>query len=60
MATTVKDYGEVFINFWSLKYLDGKKILEIGCGGCYLLEKLKKLKYEVYGIDPSPFAQKMV
>lgn len=56
-----KGYGEDFYKFLknSLKYLDGKKILEIGCGGCYLLEKLKKLDYEVYGIDPSPFAKKM-
>jgi 2-polyprenyl-3-methyl-5-hydroxy-6-metoxy-1,4-benzoquinol methylase len=56
-----KGYGEDFFKFLksSLKYLDGKKILEIGCGGCYLLEKLKKLNYDVYGIDPSPFAIKM-
>lgn len=56
-----KGYGEDFYKFLknSLKYLNGKKILEIGCGGCYLLEKLKKLKYDVYGVDPSPFAIKM-
>ena len=56
-----KGYGEDFYKFLksSLKYLKGKKILEIGCGGCYLLEKLKKLNYDVYGVDPSPFAKKM-
>lgn len=53
------DYGNDFYKFLknSLRYLSGKKILEIGCGGCYLLEKLKKINYEVYGIDPSPFAR---
>ncbi len=55
-----KGYGEDFYKFlkYSLKFLKGKKILEIGCGGCYLLEKLKKLNYEVYGIDPAPIAKR--
>lgn len=35
-----------------------KFILEIGCGGCILLESLKKEGFQVKGIDPSPFAIK--
>lgn len=30
--------------------------LEIGCGGCYLLEKLSALGIDALGIDPSPVA----
>ena len=55
-----KGYGEDFFKFLkhSLKFLKGKKILEVGCGDCYLLEKLKRLKYEVYGVDPAPIAKR--
>ncbi len=55
-----KGYGEDFYKFlkYTLKFLKGKKILEIGCGGCYLLERLKKLDYEVCGIDPAPIAKR--
>ena len=55
-----KGYGDDFFKFlkYSIKYLKGKKILEIGCGDCYLLEKLKKLKYEVYGVDPAPITKR--
>lgn len=56
-----KPYGKDFI-----AYLQGvlkknpniKKILEIGCGGCVVLDNLKKNGYDVYGIDSSPFAAK--
>ena len=55
-----KGYGDDFFKFlkYSLKFLKGKKILEIGCGEGYLLEKLHKLKYEVYGVDPTPIAKR--
>jgi SAM-dependent methyltransferase len=33
-----------------------KRILEIGCGGCTILENLKERGYEVAGIDPGPLA----
>jgi 2-polyprenyl-3-methyl-5-hydroxy-6-metoxy-1,4-benzoquinol methylase len=33
-----------------------KRILEIGCGGCTILENLKDRGYEVAGIDPGPLA----
>ena len=55
-----KGYGDDFYKFlkYSLKFLKGKKILEIGCGDCYLLEKLKNLNYDVYGVDPAPIARR--
>lgn len=33
-----------------------KKVIEIGCGGCYLLEKLRDRGFDVTGVDPSPIA----
>lgn len=53
-------YGEDFYKFLKsiLVYLKGKKILEVGCGGCYILDKLKKLNYNVYGVDPGPLAKR--
>jgi SAM-dependent methyltransferase len=33
-----------------------KKVLEIGCGGCVILEQIKKGRLYVCGIDSSPFA----
>lgn len=38
--------------------VNGISILEIGCGGCTLLENLAKLGADVTGLDPSPFAQR--
>lgn len=43
------------------KYLKSHNIdsvLEIGCGGCIILENLAKKGYSVVGIDPSPVALK--
>lgn len=34
-----------------------KRILEIGAGGCMILEKFKNKGYDVIGIDPSPFSR---
>ena len=39
--------------------LSGISILEIGCGGCTLLENLAKLGAKVTGLDPSPFSQRV-
>lgn len=54
-------YGKDFLTFLNSSISRaGKKdakILEIGCGGCLLLESLKKNGYEVLGIDSSPFAR---
>lgn len=35
-----------------------KRILEIGAGGCVILEKFKSEGNDVLGIDPSPFSRK--
>lgn len=55
-------YGKDFLKFIysSLSKIGKKKakILEIGCGGCLLLQNLKKKGYEVLGIDPSPLARR--
>ena len=55
--TLAASYGEDWYNF--LRTLtDAKKsqILEIGCGGCVILEKMRNSGHTVIGIDPSPFA----
>lgn len=54
-----KPYGKDFIAYLQSaleKNPNIKKILEIGCGGCVVLDSLKKGGYEVRGIDSSPFA----
>lgn len=33
-----------------------RKVLEIGCGGCYILDLFVKANYDAIGIDPSPIA----
>lgn len=35
-----------------------KRVLEIGVGGCVILEKFKNNGYDVLGIDPSPFSSR--
>ncbi len=54
----VNNYGADFWRFLTevLNRVKVHNILEIGCGGCVLLEKLKQEGYEVMGFDPSPFA----
>jgi SAM-dependent methyltransferase len=54
-----KPYGKDFIGYLQSaleKNPSIKKVLEIGCGGCVVLESLRKSGYDVYGIDSSPFA----
>lgn len=54
----INTYGADFWRFFN-ELLDdspARKILEIGCGGCVLLERLKGQGIEVLGVDPSPFA----
>jgi 2-polyprenyl-3-methyl-5-hydroxy-6-metoxy-1,4-benzoquinol methylase len=54
-----KPYGNDFIAYLQSsleKNPNVRKILEIGCGGCVVLENLKRGGYEVCGIDSSPFA----
>jgi SAM-dependent methyltransferase len=54
-----KPYGKDFIVYLQSaleKNPNIKKVLEIGCGGCVVLDNLKRGGYEVCGIDSSPFA----
>ena len=56
--TLAESYGKDFFEFLydQIRKYKIKKIHEIGCGGCYILDKLKSLGYQVTGIDPSPIA----
>lgn len=54
-----KPYGKDFIAYLNRALQNNphiKKVLEIGCGGCVVLDSLKKSGYDVCGIDSSPFA----
>lgn len=51
-----KDFYD-FIKKTIDSYKNIKKVLEIGCGSCILLEKLKNDNYTVLGIDPSLIAR---
>ncbi len=55
----IQTYGK---DFWA--YLNrlvettaGLSVLEIGCGGCVFLERLRDAGCNVLGVDPSPFAK---
>lgn len=54
-----KPYGVDFIRYLKSAInlrVGMQKLLEIGCGGCIVLESLKKDGHQVLGIDSSPFA----
>ena len=55
-----RPYGTDFYRFIKKVLLrwgcGAKRILEIGCGGCTILETLKGCGYEVVGIDPGPLS----
>jgi len=55
-----KGYGDDFLKFLhkEIKNKKIKDILEIGCGSCFILKKLKNEGYNVIGLDPSPFTVK--
>jgi len=58
--TMAKGYGDDFLRFL-YKQIKNKKIfdiLEIGCGSCFILKKLKKDGFNVIGLDPSPLTIK--
>ena len=58
--SSVQNYGADFWRFLSdvLKEFSPRSIVEIGCGGCVLLERLKNEGFSVTGVDPSPVAVK--
>jgi 2-polyprenyl-3-methyl-5-hydroxy-6-metoxy-1,4-benzoquinol methylase len=51
-------YGEDLLRFifGQIAGLNVRKVMEIGCGGCYILERLAANGFDVMGIDPSPIA----
>ena len=53
-----QSYGADYIKFLErvLGKFQGKKIIDVGCGGCTLLEHLRNNGAEVLGVDPSPVA----
>lgn len=56
-----RQYGVDFVRFLDKVLADNPgihKVLEIGCGGCVILEGLMKRGYDVVGVDSSPFAAK--
>ena len=56
-----KEYAEDFLALLAgtagTARLEGKRVLEIGCGTGYLLSRLKSLGAEVLGIEPGPQGQ---
>ncbi|MFL2845756.1 MAG: class I SAM-dependent methyltransferase [Candidatus Puniceispirillaceae bacterium] len=60
--TLAENYGTDFFNFLIKTFdqyeIPSASLLEIGCGGCVLLEKFKQKGFKVTGIDSSPFATK--
>ncbi|WP_108468431.1 class I SAM-dependent methyltransferase [Polynucleobacter difficilis] len=53
-----ESYGNEFLAFFN-KTLDvvnisSRKVLDIGCGGVYLLRRLRDMGMDVRGMDPSP------
>ncbi len=55
-------YGGDFLRFIGSRLSEAgnghSRILDIGCGGCYVLNQLKKQGYDVYGCDPTPMARR--
>lgn len=55
-----KPYGRDFMAFieralatWGT---GGRRVLEVGCGGCTILEQLRDRGFDAIGVDPSPIA----
>ena len=52
-------YGGEYLSFLKkvIGPMSGRKIVDVGCGGCLVLENLKKEGAKVLGVDPSPIAK---
>ena len=57
-SSMLGSYGEDFWRFLRdvLAAYPAKNVLEIGCGGCVLLERAREHGCNVVGVDPSPVA----
>ena len=49
-------YGGDFLEFIGGSAPHGSRVLEIGCGGGYILQRLREKGFAIRGIDPSPIA----
>ena len=49
-------YGGDFLDFIGQSAPKASRVLEIGCGGGYILQRLRERAFSVRGIDPSPIA----
>jgi 2-polyprenyl-3-methyl-5-hydroxy-6-metoxy-1,4-benzoquinol methylase len=51
-------YGQDFLRFIHAALSKSgnrvRRLMDIGCGGCYVLHELKAAGYDVFGIDPGP------
>lgn len=52
-------YGTEFLEFILANSSKGEKICEIGAGGLFTLNQLKKIGYNVLAVDPSPTTLEM-
>lgn len=54
-------YGLDFLDFVerALEGRGAKSVLDVGCGGCYMLKALKDRGFDVHGIDPGPLTQRL-
>ena len=50
------DFMNLIVSILSESAIKGP-ILEVGCGGCEVLDRLKNLGHAVIGVDPSPVAK---
>ena len=53
-------YGQDFLGFIQRMLAESGRpvtsVMDVGCGGCYILNALKDQGFAVFGIDPSPVA----
>ncbi len=53
-------YGQDFLGFIQRMLAESGRpvtsVMDVGCGGCYILNALKRQGFAVFGIDPSPVA----
>lgn len=49
-------YGLDFLEFFERAVAGraARRVMDVGCGGCYALNALKARGYEVFGLDPGP------
>ncbi len=54
-----ESYGQEYLEFLRkmLGDFQAKRVVDIGCGGCLVLDQLKKRGAIVLGVDPSPVAK---